>query len=152
MGFFVKWVPIYTMSVEDFKDFYKTFNSVFPNTIAFANIKEDEDTPVKFGTSEIILIGSKNKIEINREKFNLNYDSLPSESKDYLDAIRLGSGDEIFHLFLFDNKNMQGYADNARLIMDDKPILEFSTAKNVLNQNPKAVIDDINNFLEKDVG
>lgn len=146
-GLFVKWVPIYTMSVDDFRNFYKTFNSVFPNIAAFANIKADEDTPVRFGTSEILLIGSKSEIEIDANKINFNYNSLPEQSKEYLNSLYLGSGEDIFHLLLFTNEQIKGYAEDAKLITDDRPILEFSTGKKVLSQDPQEVIRDINNFL-----
>ena len=146
-GLYVHWVPIYTMEVEDFRSFYKTFNSVFPYTSGFANMKLDEDTPVKYGTSQIIFIGSKNKIEIGKNNINSNYDSLPYQSKQYLNAIRLSSGDEIYHLLLFTGDDLENYAENARLITDDNPFLEFSTAKKALNQNPKEIVDNINKFI-----
>jgi len=146
-GIYVHWNPIYTMSIEDFKNFYKTFNSVFPHNTAFANIKLDEDTPVKFETSELIFVGSKNEIFISEEKFNNNYNNLPEISKRQLDSIRLSSGNEVYHLLVFTSEQMDGYADDAELITDDNLLLEFSTAKNVLNQNPKYVINDINNFV-----
>lgn len=145
-GLFVKWVPIYTMSTEDFRDFYKTFESSFPNIIGFANIKYDENTPVKFETSEILLIGSKNKI--NLENISSNYENLPIKSKQQLTALRLASGEDISHLLLFDSEEMQGYAKDAKLVTDDKPILEFSTAKKILVQKPQSIIEDINKFLE----
>jgi len=147
-GLYMQWVSIYQMSPEDFKNFYKTFNSVFPYNVAFANIKPDEEISVRFGTSEIILIGSKKEIELNEEIINRNYDLLPEISKQYLDAIYLGSGSEVYHLLLFTSEQMQGYADDAELITDDKPILEFSTAKNVLTQKPEEVINDIEKFIK----
>ena len=147
-GLYLQWVSIYQMSPEDFKNFYKTFSSVFPHNIAFANIKSDENSPANFETSEIILIGSKEKIEISKDKLNANYNSLPEPSKQYLDAIRLSSGDEIYHLLLFTSDELKGYGKDAKFVIDDKPILEFSTAKNVLYQNPKEVINDIENFIK----
>lgn len=148
-GLYLKWVPIYQMSPEDFKSFYKTFNSVFPNVVAFANIKPDEDTPVKFGTSEIILVGSKKEINLDENSINLNYENLPEQSKQYLKAIKLDSGEEIFGLFLFNEKNLQNYASEAELITDDKPLIEFSSAKNVFNQKPTKVIENVENFIDK---
>jgi len=50
---------------------------------------------------------------------------------------------------LFNNEEMQGYAADAELITDNNPILEFSTARNVLNQDPKSVIESIEVFLAK---
>jgi len=149
-GLYMQWVPIYQMSPEDFRNFYKTFSYVFPHNAAFANIKSDEDTPIRFETSEIILVGSRKEIKINEEKFNQDYNSLPELSKQHLSSIRLASGNEIYHLLLFTSEQMQNYADDAELITDDKPILEFSTAKNVFVQKPEVVIDNINKFLEKE--
>lgn len=148
-GLYALWVPIYDFKPQDFKNLYKTFNSVFPNTIAFANIKPIENTPVTFETSEIILIGSKKEIELNEEIINKNYDLLPEISKQYLDAIRLSSGNEIYNLLLFTDEQIKNYADDAKLITDDKPLLEFSTARNVYTQNPDLVIKEINKFLGK---
>ena len=148
-GLFVKWIPIYTMGIEDFQSLYKTFNSAFPYTVAFVNIKADEDTPIKFESSQIILIGSKEKIEMDENKLKMSYNSLPDLSKQYLDALKLNSGEKIYHLLLFTGEQMINYGKSAELILDDKPILEFSTAKKALNQNPKAIIENINNFLQK---
>lgn len=151
-GLYLQWVPIYQMSPEDFKDFYKTFSSVFPYNVAFANIKPDEDTPVSFRPGQIILVGSKQEIKINEEIISSNYNLLPEISKQYLEAIDLGSGKNVYHLLLFTSEQMRGYADDAKLITDDKPILEFSSARKVFASMPQEVIDDMNSFLEKNVG
>ena len=65
-----------------------------------------------------------------------------------LELIHLNSGEDIYNLFLFDDRNLVGYADDSELITDDNLILEFSTAKKVLNQNPKEVINDVENFIK----
>jgi len=148
-GIYAQWVPIYQMNIEDFKNFYKTFNSVFPNVIAFANIKSDENTPIKLETSEIIFIGSTQKIEVSQEKLTTNYNLLPEKSKQFLEALKLNSGEQIFHLILFDEEDLKNYSENAKLITEDNFLLEFSTAKNVLNQNPKEVINDIEKFISR---
>jgi len=142
-GLYLQWVPIYQMSVEDFKSTYRTFNSVFPYVVGFVNIKPTENTPVKFETSEIILIGSKNEIKINEQIFNKNYEILSEESKRHLRAIRLDSGKDILNLLLFDSRALVDYGKNSKIITDDNLILEFSTSKNVLNQNPKQVIEGL---------
>ena len=147
-GLYVYWIPVYTISPEDFRNFYKTFNEVFPFNVAFANIKPKENTPVRFETSEIILVGSKNTLKINPKNFAENYNNLSKNSKQQLDSIKLSSSDEIYNLLIFTNEQLQEYADAAQFVTDDKPILEFSTAKNVLNQNPKEVINDIERFIQ----
>ena len=146
-GLYLQWVPIYQMSPEDFKSFYKTFSAVFPYNAAFANIKLTEDTPIKFETSEIILVGSKYEIRINEILFNKNYETLSENSKRQLKLLELNSGSEIYNLLLFTNEQMEGYANNAEIITDDNLALEFSSAKNVYTQNPEVVIESINKFL-----
>ena len=157
-GLFVKWIPIYTMSVEDFRNLYKTFDSVFPNTIAFVNIKESENLqiinrnenfPEKFEATQIIFIGSQNQINLDNKTFNTNYNLLSKQAKENLNAIQLSSGEKILNLLLFDSLEIKDYAKDAELVTDDKPILEFSTAKKVINPNPKEVIQDINQFLKQ---
>ena len=54
------------------------------------------------------------------------------------------------NLLLFTDSQMQNYSAGAEIITDDKPILEFSTAKKVLLQDSQAIIGDINKFLEKE--
>jgi spermidine synthase len=149
-GLFVNWVPIYSMSADDFKSFYKTFNSIFIYNVAFVNIKPDEPgIPARFETSEIIIIGSKNEVELTKENLIQNYNSLPETSKQFLEIIHLNSGDGIYNLFLFDNTPIKNYAKDAKIITDDNLLLEFSTAKNVLNQNSKEVINDIEKFISE---
>jgi len=150
-GLFIHWLPIYEFSVEDFRSSYKTFNSVFPYTIAFANVKEDEQLPVplRISTIEIILIGSKQKIDINKEEIKKNFDSLPLKSKQYLNSIGLDSSDDILHLLLFTDEQMKNYGEGAELITDDNPILEFSTVKNVFYQKSQEIISDLVKNIEE---
>src|SRR3989338_2949923 len=149
-GVFVNWVPIYSMSADDFKSFYRTFNSIFTYNVAFANIKPDEPgIPASFETSQLILIGSKNEVELDKENLIQNYNSLPETSKQFLELIHLNSGEDIYNLFLFDDRNLVGYADDSELITDDNLILEFSRSEEVLNQNSKKVINDIEKFISE---
>lgn len=148
-GVYVHWVPIYTMSVEDFKNFYKTFNEVFPNTVAFANLKNNEKVFSGFTTSEIILVGSKEKIIFDENKTKLSYNSLPIVSKEYLTVLGLNSGEDIVNLKIFNNDEILGYTNNSISVTDNFPILEFSTGINVLDQKPEFIVEDINNYLRE---
>ncbi len=148
-GVYAHWIPIYTMSEKDFQNFYKTFREVFPYQLAFANIKSNEDTPAQLKTSEIILIGSKSPIESNEKEIEKGYNLLPESSKQSLNSIKLSSGKDFHNLILFTEKDLEGYAQSAETITDDRPLLEFSTAKNVLTQNPEMVLQDINKYMEE---
>jgi spermidine synthase len=146
-GVFAQWVPIYEMSIEDFKSLYHTFNSVFPNVVAFANVKEDENLPVELSTSQIILLGSEKDI-FSKENLKQNFENLPQEAKEeYLKAIWINSSDDLLHLLLFTSGQMQGYADKAEYVTDDNAKLEFSTSKTALSPHPQKVISDIEKFL-----
>lgn len=150
-GLYLQWVPIYELNVEEFKSFYNTFSSVFPNVIAFANVKEDEilPVPVRFGTSEIIFVGSKKKIEFEEEKIKDRFDQLPAELKaTYFEPIGLDSSENIMHLLLFTSESMEGYAKDAKLMTDDMPLLEFSTSRRRFNADSEEVIQDIKSFLK----
>ena len=147
-GLFIMWVPIYTMSPEDFRSYYKTFSAVFSYVTVFANIKEDE-TPVLFRKPELLFVGSKQKINLDAEKIEERFTALPENTKYALQRIGLGSADNILHLVLFTEEEMQGYGTDAVLVTDDLPLLEFSTGKQALNQHPEKVMDDIDKFLEE---
>ena len=141
-GLFVQWVPIYTMSVDDFKSLYHTFTSVFPYAVAFVNVKNNEG----LSTTEIILIGSDREIDV--ENIRRSFTSLPETERIYLRGIRIDSADDILDLLLFTSDEMKGYADTNPIITDDNCMLEFSTSRKVLYQNPMETIADINRFIK----
>lgn len=143
-GLFVNWIPIYSMSPEDFKNLYATFISIFPNTVAFVNVREGE-FPKLGGPTEIILIGS-NK-EINYKNIEKTFNQLPKFSKKYFSIMFINSADDLLALKLFTGKEMEGYTRGAAIVTDDNPILEFSTARKIFSANPGEVISDINRFL-----
>ncbi|PIV41694.1 MAG: hypothetical protein COS26_03185 [Candidatus Nealsonbacteria bacterium CG02_land_8_20_14_3_00_40_11] len=148
-GIYTQWAPVYQMRVEDFKNFYKTFNSVFPFVAAFVNVGEKENLPVKLPTTEIILLGSEEDI-FTEEKLREAFTNLPREAQEeYLPAIWINSSNDLLNLLLFVSGEMEGYADKAEYITDDNAKLEFSAAKNILLPNPEEVISNIKNFLKQ---
>jgi spermidine synthase len=147
-GLLVIWVPIYTTSPDDFRSFYKTFNSVFPNVIIFANIKENEKIPHNLKTSELILVGSKEKI-FYEEKIKENFDLLSYDSKEHLKAIHIGSASDLLNLLIVTNEDIKGYGEEAELVTDDNLKLELSTAKRFLTKNATEVVLDIGRYLNE---
>ena len=147
-GLFVQWLPIYEMDIEEFKRFYNTFTAVFPYVVAFANVKENENFPIKLKTSEIIFVGSNDKIDLN--VLNKSYMQLPDKSKESLASVRLYSVADIENLIIFTSEQLQGYAKGYGFITDDKPSLEYSTAKHILTmKDSEPVLKNIEKFLEK---
>lgn len=142
-GLYIQWVPIFEMSPKDFRSFYRTFSSVFPYIVGFVNIQEGEIKGLEPG--QILLIGSKKPIEYQNIKEN--FASLPLLSKQFLSVVGFISPEHILNLFLFTEKEMSNYDDEAPIITDDNSLLEFSTARTVLSADPNEVMGDIKAFL-----
>jgi spermidine synthase len=140
-GLYMQWVPIFALTPNEFKIFYNTFTSIFPNVVAFANVKSEESIP----TTEIILVGSTHPV--NYENIEKNFKSLPLSARKNLYEGEIVSGKHILSLLLFTNEQLQGYGKDTYLVTDDHPILEFSTARRIFSANPEEVILDINRFL-----
>jgi spermidine synthase len=147
-GIFVQWVPIFELNLDDFKSFYKTFNSVFPHVTAFVNIKDNEQFPVELSTTELIFIGSKKEM-ITGDQVRENFESLSFTSKEHLSNIWISSEDDLLNLLLFTSKDLEGYADDAELITDDNLRLEFSASKKVLNGEPMKIVLDVEKYISE---
>lgn len=148
-GLYLTWSPIYTMTPEDFRSYYKTFSAVFPNIIVFANINENEEIPFNSQAGELVFIGSENEIDYEK-LIEENFDSLSRYSKGHLGAILLNSPEDILNLLMFTNKELSGYGENSKLITDNNLLLEFSTAKNFFVGNSSEVILDINKYIQNE--
>jgi spermidine synthase len=152
-GLFVQWTPIYDFSPLDFRSFYKTFHSVFPYVLIFVNqnftLLEKEGVKV-YKPTELILVGSISPISVDEALVNMKFDLM----KDDLNKIGIHSSKEFFDLLVFDQDQLDGYGNDAPLITDDRPILEFSTPKEVFLKAYTAedVLKDIENFVVKNYG
>ncbi|MBR9679365.1 MAG: hypothetical protein GON13_03800 [Nanoarchaeota archaeon] len=156
-GLFVQWIPVYELSISDFKSFYATFNSVFQNILIFANVrKEERQGPYP---TELILVGSDSEFVL--ENIAKNFYLLDSESREMLSSVILHSSlpkffesedaaDRIEFLLMFADEDLHGYSDNVQLITDDKPLLEFSVAKNIFRVDREGVVNDLISFIVGD--
>jgi len=147
-GVFIAWVPVYTMTSEDVKAFYKTFNYVFPHVLVFANVKENEKIPFNEETSELIFVGSKEEIDY-KDKINQKFDSLPEQAKTYLSTVQIINQSDLSNLFVASEKELAGYLKSSTIITDDNSKLEFSTARRFLERNATEIISEINNYLKE---
>ncbi|MFH1249023.1 MAG: fused MFS/spermidine synthase [archaeon] len=155
-GLFIQWIPIYELSAEDFRNFYKTFNSVFPNVIIFANVRAEERSGPY--PTELILVGSKSGINIVNAK--KNFYLLDEESRKMLEDVMLhrtiqkrfegeDAADRIAYLALFNSEQLVDYANNSRIITDDNLLLEFSAARNIYRNNREEVMSDLRGFVNE---
>ncbi len=148
-GIVSQWVPVYEMSVDDFKIFYHTFASVFPYTYGFVSIVKQPDAIAiqnntvniarwKETTGELILIGSAQPI-LDRE--------LVKKQSSKFEIYKSIGIDNIEDFYLFDSGQLKGFAEAVPFNRDDKPILEFSTARRIYNIQPSEVVDNIKEFV-----
>lgn len=147
-GVFVQWIPSSAMDEESFKAFYKTFSSVFPNVMIFANIKETEPLAVRAATTEMLLIGSKREIKL--EDMENNFVKLnPALQKD-LRQVGIFSFSNIKLLLLASGRELKEYTADSELLTDDNPLLEFSMAKTIVAGTPEFnAVNSIQEFLEQ---
>jgi len=145
-GLYAQWAPIFEYTPEDFRIFYNTFHSVFPHVIAFGNIKNETVGEYLVTTTEIILIGSVDETKLDEEVITEKLKNPEAATDMYF--IYIDNADELMDLFYFTDKQMQGYGENAPLVTDNNPVLEFSSARTIIvGRDPTRVINDINNFL-----
>lgn len=153
-GMYVQWIPTYLLTPQDFKDFYFTFQSVFPHQACFINFRKGEvvrgeaayaengpadDVVAPENGQELILVGSREPIGLDLERLKKGYSRLLEEERRALQAYSLASPESILNLLLFRGEDLKGYDTGASLITDDLPRLEFTT---VLNRIQKGGLQD----------
>jgi len=168
-GLYVQWFPIYNLKPQEFKDFYYTFNSVFPHQIVFVNLKAGEELvyvikgkniiqqeyKVSKNDDELIIIGSEKPIKFSEKILENNFKLLTEDDKNYLSLTSLDSQKNIYNLLLFKGEEIENYHANGNFMTDDKPILEFSvpiTRIKKLTRREISAMDDIVNYLETSRG
>ena len=87
-------------------------------------IIEDYDYPdQKFEFGEMIFVASKEKIDI--EKVFNNFDTLDGDIKEYYEKIRIK---DLRNNYLYSSESVV-FSEEIEIHTDDKPILEFVSAK-----------------------
>ena len=166
-GLYVQWFPAYGINPEEFKDFYYTFDSIFPYQLVFVSMKGDES--IKYTIkgerifhlvyraekdhSELIIIGSARPIHFDINALRNNFNLLTEYDRSYLGLTGLDFPDRIYNLLFFRGEDIDGYYEGSNLITDDKPILEFSTPLNLIKkENESSAGDDVLNYLRSAKG
>ncbi len=143
-GVFAQWVPLYDHRADDFRIFLGTFQSVFPHVQVYST---------KLG--DAILVGSMERrgFDYSRFKETLNEDRF----KGHLASMKNVIGnpwfpDVDYYLsfnFMNDEEVLDYVAGIGEFNTDDKPILEFRTAKVHLDRkdiHSKYPFNDVLNF------
>jgi spermidine synthase len=119
-GIFSQWVPLYSMSPEDFTIILNTFSSVFPHTEVWL-----------FHPGDAILLGSVNPEKIGVTELMLQFQN-PRISSD-MNNIGINSQNFPNFLILDENKVKELTKNVSKMNTDDNALIEFRTPKRTIS-------------------
>ena len=114
-GILVQWLPLHLVGREDARSITQTFKNVFPESSVWNS----------FLTRIVLLIGSREKINIDKNLFVTKLKN--PQLKKVAEEIKVMSFLDFADFFITDANHLSAFLENAGEISDDRPILEFST-------------------------
>ena len=113
-GILVQWLPLHLVGREDARSITRTFKDVFPEFSVWNS----------FLTRIVLLIGSREKVTINKESFDNRMEN--PELKKVAEEMKVRSFLDFADFFLSDGNRLSAFLQGALEITDDRPALEFS--------------------------
>ena len=143
-GIFGQWMPLYEQDAGDFRIFLATFSSVFPYTnvwiVGYDAILVGSAKPVVYDYGNI-----RNHLDSNR-KINSDFEMMSDVLATTGEYRLLYQVIVPYRMSGSDVKDFSGGVINT----DDRPILEFSSARNTIyQQNVKKPFGTVNGFLKE---
>jgi spermidine synthase len=115
-GIMLQWLPLHLVTPEDARAILKTFQEVFPHTSVWNS----------FLTRIVLLVGSKNPHAIDKARFE---QAMANPDVHRLaEQIGVNSFLDFTDFFLADGRQAAPLIQNASVITDNRPLLEFSEA------------------------
>lgn len=113
-GLMMQWLPLHLVGPDDAKAIIKTFQEVFPHTSVWNS----------FLTRIVLLVGSREPVQLDKTRF----DTLMRMPKLQESARQMGVNSflDLTDFFLTDGERIKPYLQDAPVITDDHPLLEFS--------------------------
>ena len=115
-GLMMQWLPLHLVGPDDAKSILKTFKEVYPHTSIWNS----------FLTRIVLLVGSKEEIALDKIRFE-ELMRVP-EIQNSAQQIGINTFLDFTDFFLTDASKVNSFMQNADLITDDRPLLEFSPA------------------------
>jgi len=115
-GLMMQWLPLHLVGPDDAKSILKTFQEVYPHTSIWNS----------FLTRIVLLVGSKEEIALDKIRFE-ELMRIP-EIQNSAQQIGINTFLDFTDFFLTDANKVNSFMQNADLITDDRPLLEFSPA------------------------
>ena len=122
-GIFCQWVQLYGLRQEDLLMILKTFISAFPNTTIWQS-----------GASDILLMGSKDKIE--KYDYKSIEGRIPARAKwDMVAYLNIRDPIDFASYFITDSAAIASALKNVNVNTDDLPLLEFNAPYSLYIEN-----------------
>ena len=115
-GLMMQWLPLHLVGPDDAKSILKTYQEVYPHTSIWNS----------FLTRIVLLVGSKEEIALDKIRFE-ELMRIP-EIQNSAQQIGINTFLDFTDFFLTDANKVNSFMQNADLITDDRPLLEFSPA------------------------
>jgi len=137
-GILCHWIPIYDMSIADFKLAANTFRTVFPHMTLWS-------FPPMY--CDAVAIGSPTELKLDYQKLKQRL----SDPRVRGDLNRIYVYDEwsFFRGFLFNEKDIVRFCEETAVNTDNRPLIEFSSPKNVLTNILSDTLYDVSAFREE---
>ncbi|MCC6446587.1 MAG: spermidine synthase [Armatimonadetes bacterium] len=134
-GILCHWIPVYDMTVKDFKLATNTFLKVFPHTSIWT-------FPPMY--CDAVAIGSPSELTIDYQKLKARLAD-PKLKGDF-DKIYVSDDWSFFRGFLFSEQDLTEFCQGTPVNTDNKPLIEFSSPKNVLTNSMSETLLAVSSF------
>ncbi|VAX31395.1 Spermidine synthase, partial [hydrothermal vent metagenome] len=113
-GLMMQWLPLHLVGPDDAKAIIKTFQEVFPHTSVWNS----------FLTRIVLLVGSREPVRLDKNRFD-DLMRIP-ELEESARQMGVRSLLDLTDFFITDGEQLKPYLQDAPVITDDRPLLEFS--------------------------
>ena len=132
-GVMAQWAPMHMLSPAEYRMLIASFASVFPHTSLW------------FLGTEGVLIGTMDSLRIDID--SLKQRMSPAGPMGDFAKISLNDPARLLSCFLMDERRVREYVDNAPVISDDFPRIEFSAPRNLVQPVSRLWLENMNELL-----
>jgi spermidine synthase len=129
-GVFCQWLHLYQIGEEDVRTFLATISSVFPQVIVFA----DE--------ADMLVVASREPLVLDPRAWQRRIRGNPVAQR-ALGEAGVRSAADLAGGFLADEKGVRRWVGTSALHTDDRPILEFSAARNMSFDRSRLILSSL---------
>jgi spermidine synthase len=121
-GIIAQWVQLYELSPEDVRMVMAEFQRQFP-----------EVTVWNMGVGDLILIGSKEPLNLDVERMERIVRNDPSLQSDFLHHLSMSEPLGILSYYIMSGDRVREFSMGAERNTDDRPLLEFNAPRNLFS-------------------